>query len=86
VDFPCSGEINNRVEDPDLVISKIKELCSKENGKSDYTDGFSFATNTYRLNIRKSNTEPLLRLNVETRGDKALMERKTAELLNIIKS
>ncbi len=86
VEFPVSGEINSRVEDPDLVISKIKELCAGENGKSNYTDGFSFATDTYRLNIRKSNTEPLLRLNVETRGDRTLMERKTAELLAIINS
>ena len=86
VEFPVSGEINSRVEDPYLVISKIKKLCSRENGKSNYTDGFSFATDSYRLNIRKSNTEPLLRLNVETRGDRALMERKTAELLAIINS
>ena len=86
VEFPVSGEINSRVEDPDLVISKIKEYCRKDNGKSDYTDGFSFATDTYRINIRKSNTEPLLRLNVETRGDKPLMKQKTAELLKIINS
>lgn len=85
-DFPVSGEINSKVEDPDLVIRKIEELCAKEKGTSDYTDGFSFATDKYRLNIRKSNTEPLLRLNVETRGDKKLMEEKTAELLALIKA
>jgi phosphomannomutase len=85
-DFPVSGEINSRVADPDLVIRKVEELCAKEEGTSDYTDGFSFATANYRLNIRKSNTEPLLRLNVETRGDKELLERKTAELLALIRT
>ena len=84
-DFPVSGEINSRVDDPDLVITRIEELCAKEDGTSDYTDGFSFATATYRLNIRKSNTEPLLRLNVETRGDKKLLEQKTSELLALIR-
>ena len=85
-DFPVSGEINNRVDDPDLVIKKIEELCAKEKGETDYTDGFSFATDTYRINIRKSNTEPLLRLNVETRGDRMLLEKKTAELLDVIQA
>jgi phosphomannomutase/phosphomannomutase/phosphoglucomutase len=85
-DFPVSGEINSRVADPDLVIRRIEKLCATEKGASDYTDGFSFATATYRLNIRKSNTEPLLRLNIETRGDKELLERKTAELLALIRS
>jgi phosphomannomutase len=85
-DFPVSGEINSRVTDPDLVIRRIEKHCAAEEGASDYTDGFSFATATYRLNIRKSNTEPLLRLNVETRGDKELLERKTAELLALIRA
>jgi phosphomannomutase len=84
-DFPVSGEINSRVEDPDLIIGKIEEFCAGEEGTSDYTDGFSFATATYRLNIRKSNTEPLLRLNVETRGDQELLEQKTSELLALIR-
>jgi len=85
-EFPVSGEINSRVVDPDLVIKKIEGHCSAEEGSSDYTDGFSFTTDTYRFNIRKSNTEPLLRLNVETRGDKKLLEEKTAELLALIRS
>jgi phosphomannomutase len=83
--FPVSGEINSRVTDPDQVIKKIEEHCGAEQGGSDYTDGFSFATATYRFNIRKSNTEPLLRLNIETRGDKNLLRKKTAELLALIR-
>jgi phosphomannomutase len=85
-DFPVSGEINSRVADPDLVIRRIEQHCAAEAGTSDYTDGFSFATAAYRLNIRKSNTEPLLRLNVETRGDQDLLARKTAELLALIRA
>jgi phosphomannomutase len=84
-EFPVSGEINSRVDDPDRVIATIEARYSKEKGVSDYTDGFSFATGTYRFNIRKSNTEPLLRLNVETRGDSELLEKKTAELLALIR-
>ncbi len=83
--FPVSGEINSRVTDPDQAIQKIEARCRAEQGVADYTDGFSFATASYRLNIRKSNTEPLLRLNVETRGDRKLLEEKTAELLALIR-
>jgi len=83
-DFPVSGEINRVVDDPDQAIKRVEESCGSEEGISDYTDGFSFATTDYRFNIRKSNTEPLLRLNVETRGDQQLLEEKTAELLATI--
>ena len=83
--FPVSGEINSTVSDPDAAIRRLEELCRGEKGESDYTDGFSFATATYRFNVRKSNTEPLLRLNVETRGDRELLAAKTAELLALIR-
>jgi phosphomannomutase len=80
--FPVSGEINNRVANPDEVIAAIERRYS--HGIKDYTDGLSVAFSDYRFNVRKSNTEPLLRLNVETRGDKELLQQKTSELLNII--
>ncbi|MBU0483763.1 MAG: phosphomannomutase [Proteobacteria bacterium] len=80
--FPVSGEINRRVTDPDAVISKIEDIY--QDGQRDYTDGFSFATNDYRFNIRKSNTEPVLRLNVETRGNCQLLAEKTEELLALL--
>ena len=82
--YPVSGEVNNIVEDPDAVIAKIEERFA--DGEKDYTDGLSVSFPKFRFNIRKSNTEPLLRLNVESRGDVGLMEAKTAELLEIIKS
>jgi len=82
--YPVSGEINNVVKDPDAVIARIEERF--KDGEKDYTDGLSVSFPAFRFNVRKSNTELLLRLNVESRGDVALMEAKTAELLEIIKS
>ncbi|KJR99540.1 MAG: phosphomannomutase [Desulfobulbaceae bacterium BRH_c16a] len=81
--FPVSGEINSKVADPDGVIAGI--LQKYRDGEKDYTDGLSVAYRDYRFNIRKSNTEPLLRLNVESRGDVALMQEKTEELLGLIR-
>jgi phosphomannomutase len=80
--YPVSGEINTSVHNPDAIIQKIAEKY--HNGNINYTDGLSISFPEYRFNIRKSNTEPLLRLNVESRGDRALMEEKTKELLAII--
>jgi len=80
--YPVSGEINNRVADPDAIISQIEERYG--DGEKDYTDGLSIAFPKFRFNIRKSNTEPLLRLNVESRRDIGLLREKTEELLGII--
>ncbi|HHO49175.1 MAG TPA: phosphomannomutase [Desulfobacteraceae bacterium] len=80
--YPVSGEINSIVADPDQVIDKVKEHYSS--GDIDLTDGLSVAYPAFRFNLRKSNTEPVLRLNVETRGDRRLLERKTRELLDLI--
>ena len=82
--FPVSGEINSRVADADQVIARIEERYG--DGLKDYTDGLSVSFAHYRFNIRKSNTEPLLRLNVETRGDAGLLGEKTEELLNLIRT
>jgi phosphomannomutase len=81
--YPVSGEINSRVADPDAVIARIKEKY--RDGEMDYTDGLSVAYARYRFNVRKSNTEPLLRLNVESRGDGQLLREKTEELLALIR-
>ena len=51
----------------------------------DYTDGLSIAYDNWRFNLRKSNTEPVIRLNVETKGDKELLREKTQELLSFIR-
>ena len=83
--FPVSGEINSRVANPDAVIATVEDFYAETPGAKDYTDGLSFTAERFRFNIRKSNTEPVLRLNVETRGDAALLEAKTAELLSLIR-
>lgn len=80
--FPVSGEINRQVADADAVIRAVEEKYG--HGQKDFTDGLSIAFPEFRFNIRKSNTEPLLRLNVESRGDAGLLREKTDELLSII--
>ena len=82
--YPVSGEINSRVADPDAVIQKVEDLYG--DGERDYTDGLSVSYPSFRFNLRKSNTEPVLRLNVETRADEQLLKEKTDELLGLIRS
>lgn len=81
--FPCSGEINRKVDDSAAVLAAIEAKYS-EGGQVDKLDGLSIDYDNWRFNVRVSNTEPVMRLNVETRGDKALLALKTAELLAMI--
>jgi len=81
--FPVSGEINNRVADADAVIEKLEQVYG--DGEKSYIDGLSVEYSEFRFNVRKSNTEPLLRLNVESRGDEGLMSSKLEEILTYIK-
>ncbi len=83
--FPSSGEINNKVADATFVIETIKKHFQEVSIGIDYTDGVSMEFQKWRFNIRSSNTEPLLRLNVESKGDKVLMQEKTKEILTLIK-
>ena len=83
-DYPCSGEINSEIGDP---AGKLKEIESKyTDGKIDHTDGLSVEYANWRFNLRMSNTEPIIRLNVESRGNIGLMKEKTDELLKMIRS
>ncbi len=84
VAYPVSGEINSKVQDPDAVIAAIELRYG--DGAKDTTDGISIEYPDWRFNLRRSNTEPVLRLNVETRGDAELLRRKTDELLQLIRS
>lgn len=68
--FPCSGEINFKVEDTQKTIQKIFDHFADLNPAIDQTDGVSLDFGAWRLNVRASNTEPLLRLNIESRTDK----------------
>jgi phosphomannomutase len=83
--YPCSGEINRSVDDAAKVLAKAEATYAGQ-GEVDHTDGVSVDCGQWRFNLRMSNTEPVVRLNVESRGDKDLMEAKTAELLALIES
>ncbi|NWF50509.1 MAG: phosphomannomutase [Ignavibacteriaceae bacterium] len=83
-EFPCSGEINSTINDPAGKIKEIEKIYA--DGIKDLTDGLSVEFKDWRFNIRMSNTEPIVRLNVESKGNVRLMEEKTKELLDIIRS
>ena len=83
--YPISGEINSTVADSKAVLAKIEETYAPNALSVDKTDGLSIAYENWRFNVRSSNTEPLLRLNVEARGDKALLDEKTQELVSLIR-
>ncbi len=83
--FPCSGEINRTVNDPVAILSSIKQHYADSVRDLEEVDGLSMAFDDWRFNVRMSSTEPVLRLNVESRGDTALMEAKTEELLGFVK-
>jgi phosphomannomutase len=82
--FPASGEVNRRVADSKATIDAVLAKYRPGARNVDFTDGVSIEFDRWRFNLRASNTEPLIRLNVESRGDEALMREKTAELLELI--
>ena len=81
--YPASGEINRKVADADATIAAIETEFAAD-GVIDRTDGLSVDFPTWRFNLRKSNTEPVIRLNVESRGDMALMQEKTDAILKFV--
>ena len=82
--FPVSGEINRRLKDPKAALERVRAHYGAEALGVDEMDGVGIEFDRWRFNLRLSNTEPLIRLNVESRGDKALMEEKTRELLEFL--
>ena len=84
--FPSSGEINSLLEDADAALERVVKHYQPQASVIDDTDGVGLEFGTWRFNLRKSNTEPVIRLNVETRGDIPLMEAKTQELLALIRA
>ncbi|HDX0899093.1 phosphomannomutase/phosphoglucomutase [Stenotrophomonas maltophilia] len=82
--FPCSGEINFRVEDAKATVAHVLAHYQADAPLLDHTDGVSAEFADWRFNLRSSNTEPLLRLNIETRGDAVLLARRTQELTALI--
>jgi phosphomannomutase len=84
--FPVSGELNYRVPDAKAAIAAMEERYAPQAIAMDRTDGVSFEFADWRFNLRSSNTEPLIRLNVEARGSVSLLRDKTGELLAVLKS
>jgi len=82
--FPASGEINRKVEDAPALLELAEARYAKGAVSVEHVDGVSVELEDWRFNLRASNTEPLLRLNVESRGDAALMKARTAELLEML--
>jgi phosphomannomutase len=82
-DYPCSGEINSKVADVGAVLRRVEEEF--KGGEIDRTDGLSVSFDDWRFNLRGSNTEPVIRLNVEARGDRGLVEKGTSRLLELVR-
>jgi phosphomannomutase len=85
--FPASGEINTHLDGQSSeVIARAQKVYAGAALNVDFTDGLSVEFAQWRFNLRGSNTEPLVRLNVESRGNPALMREKTEELLRLIRA
>jgi phosphomannomutase len=84
--FPSSGEINRKLPDAQKVLTEALAKYGKDAQAVDHTDGLSVEFKDWRFNVRASNTEPLVRLNVESRGSEALMQQKTQDLLAFLDS
>ena len=82
--FPSSGEINRKVADAAETIKRVQESFESEATSALMLDGLSLAFEDWRFNLRASNTEPVIRLNVETRGDNRLLREKTKLLLSVV--
>jgi len=82
--YPASGEINTQIKDPAALMEAAEERYKGQAEQIDHIDGLSMDFGQWRFNLRKSGTEPVVRLNVESRGDQRLMEEKTRELLALM--
>ena len=82
--YPSSGEINNKIVDPKAAIARVFDFYQPQAQVIDRTDGISMEFGNWRFNLRSSNTEPVVRLNVESKGDKALMQEKTKQVLALL--
>ena len=84
--YPVSGELNLTLGEPARSLEAIRRTYESEALSLDETDGLSFEFSEWRFNVRMSNTEPVVRLNVETRADKELLQAKTDELMDALKA
>jgi phosphomannomutase len=82
--YPASGEINRRLQKPLEALERVENRFAPEARGIDRTDGLSLDMGQWRFNLRMSNTEPVIRLNVESRGDEALMKEMTEVILGLL--
>ncbi|HAX4948399.1 TPA: phosphomannomutase CpsG [Escherichia coli] len=82
--FPASGEINRKLGNAQVVIQRIRDIYEPDAVLIDGTDGVSIEYSDWRFNLRTSNTEPVVRLNVESKADTNLMQIKTEDILNLL--
>ncbi|GKV90914.1 phosphomannomutase CpsG [Pectobacterium carotovorum] len=83
--YPASGEINSTLSEPAKAIERVKAAYLPEASSIDETDGISLEFECWRFNLRSSNTEPVVRLNVESKADHALMVEKTEDILRLLR-
>ena len=83
--YPSSGEINSKLKDPQAAIARVRSAYEPNALTVDETDGISLEFEDWRFNLRSSNTEPVVRLNVESRRNIPLMEKKTREILDLLR-
>ncbi len=83
--YPASGEINSSIKDPKTAIQRVLDAYAPDALNIDHTDGISLEFANWRFNLRSSNTEPVVRLNVESKADTPLMQEKTAALLDLLR-
>ncbi|MDB4077165.1 phosphomannomutase CpsG [Porticoccaceae bacterium] len=84
--YPSPGEINRKISDPAAAIQRVRQHYESSALIVDETDGISLEFSAWRFNLRMSNTEPVVRLNLETRGDKELLAQREVELLALLES
>lgn len=83
--YPASGEINSTLNEPAKAIDRVKAAYLPNAMSIDETDGISLEFADWRFNLRSSNTEPVVRLNVESKADHALMIEKTEDILRLLR-
>jgi phosphomannomutase len=82
--YPSSGEINHKLANPQQAITRVLKYYQQQAKVIDKTDGISMEFEQWRFNLRSSNTEPVVRLNVESKADVSLMQEKTAQVLALL--
>jgi len=83
--YPVSGEINLDIPDSAAALNRLRGFYAPQAPVEDFTDGVSLEFARWRVNVRGSNTEPVLRVNLETRGDADLLAEKTEEVLTVLR-